>query len=155
MAQEFVGQFEEIFHDAGHHWTGCHGGIVCGRNLCIIAPMISFGFCAFVFASIVSEFWKGSRAIQAKESISLLKSAYELTWRNTRRYGGYLVHMGIVIMFVGFTGSAFNQHETVSIGHNKTVSFAGYDFTLKDVNDGDNPQLPIQPRVSVERLTPR
>ena len=102
-----------------------------------IAPVISFGLCAFVLASIVGEFWKGSRAIQAKENINLLKAAYELTWRNTRRYGGYLVHMGIVIMFVGFTGSAFSQHETVSIGENGTVSFAGYDFTLKGVNDGE------------------
>ena len=33
----------------------------------------------------------------------------ELTHRNTRRYGGYLVHMGIVLMFIGFTGHAFNQ----------------------------------------------
>ena len=30
----------------------------------------------------------------------------ELTHRNTRRYGGYLVHMGIVLMFIGFTGAA-------------------------------------------------
>ena len=104
-----------------------------------IAAVISFGLCAFVLASIVSEFWKGSRAIQAKESINLFKAAYELTWRNTRRYGGYLVHMGIVIMFVGFTGSAFNQHETVSIGLNQSVAFAGYDFKLVNVNDGDTP----------------
>lgn len=102
-----------------------------------IAAVMSFGLCAFVLASIASEFWKGSRAIQTKENINLLKAAFALTWRNTRRYGGYLVHMGIVIMFVGFTGSAFNQHETVSMGQNETVSFAGYEFTLKSVNDGD------------------
>jgi cytochrome c-type biogenesis protein CcmF len=101
--------------------------------------VISFSLCAFVLASIASEFWKGSRAIQAKENINLFKSVYELTWRNTRRYGGYLVHMGIVIMFVGFTGSAFNQHETVSIGLNQSLPFAGYDFKLINVNDGDTP----------------
>ena len=101
--------------------------------------IISFSLCAFVLASIASEFWKGSRAIQAKENINLFKSVYELTWRNTRRYGGYLVHMGIVIMFVGFTGSAFNQHETVSIGLNQSLPFAGYDFKLINVNDGDTP----------------
>ena len=109
--------------------------------------MISFGLCAFVLASIVSEFWKGSRAIQAKEKHQFFNAAYELTWRNTRRYGGYLVHMGIVIMFVGFTGSAFNQHETVSIGLNQTVNFGGYDFKVLNVNDGDTPELSIQPCV--------
>ena len=104
-----------------------------------IAPVISFGLCAFVIASIASEFWKGSRAIQLKENINLFRSAYELTWRNTRRYGGYLVHMGMVILFIGFTGSAFNQHETASIGLNETKNFAGYGFKVLGVNDGETP----------------
>ncbi len=39
----------------------------------------------------------------------------ELTHRNTRRYGGYLVHMGVVIMFIGFTGKAFDKDTTVEI----------------------------------------
>ncbi len=88
-----------------------------------MAALISFGLCAFVAATILSEFWKGSRAIQAKERLSLPRSAFELTWRNTRRYGGYLVHMGIVFMFIGFTGSAFNQHETrnLGVGQNHSV----------------------------------
>ena len=47
-------------------------------------------------ATILGEFWKGSRSIQMKEHIALPRAAFELTWRNTRRYGGYLVHMGIV-----------------------------------------------------------
>src|SRR5689334_16660271 len=65
------------------------------------AALISFGLCAFVLASIIGEFWKGSRAIQAKEHLPLPKAAFELTWRNTRRYAGYLVHMGVVFMFIG------------------------------------------------------
>jgi cytochrome c-type biogenesis protein CcmF len=103
-----------------------------------IAPVISFGLCAFVIASIVGEFWKGSRAIQAKENINIFKSAYELTWRNTRRYGGYLVHVGIVVMFIGFTGSAFDKKETISIALNQPHAFAGYVLKLLNVTDGEN-----------------
>jgi cytochrome c-type biogenesis protein CcmF len=102
-----------------------------------IAPLISFGLCAFVLATIASEFWKGSRAIQAKEHLSLPKAAFELTWRNTRRYGGYLVHVGIVIMFIGFTGGAFNKHETRNLGLNESLRFGGYELKLLSVNDGD------------------
>jgi cytochrome c-type biogenesis protein CcmF len=101
------------------------------------AALISFGLCAFVAGTIISEFWKGSRAIQVKEQRRFLESAFQLTWRNTRRYGGYIVHMGIVFMFIGFTGSAFNQHETREIGLNQSVRFAGYDVRLVNVNDGD------------------
>jgi len=104
-----------------------------------IAAILSFGLCAFVIGTIVSEFWKGSRAIQLKEHVSLPQAAVELTWRNTRRYGGYLVHMGIVFMFIGFTGSAFNLHETRNIGLNGTLRFGHYDLKLLNVNDGDTP----------------
>ncbi len=103
-----------------------------------IAPLISFGLCAFVTATIVSEFWKGSRAIQLKERVPLPRAAFELTSRNTRRYGGYLVHMGIVIMFIGFTGRAFDLHETRSVGLNQSLRFGHYDLKLLSVNNGDN-----------------
>ena len=106
-----------------------------------VAALISFGLCAFVLATILSEFWKGSRAIQAKEQLPLVRSGFELTWRNTRRYGGYIVHMGIVFMFIGFTGSAFTQHETRQLAVNQTLSFDGYDLKLLNVNDGENENL--------------
>ncbi len=104
-----------------------------------IAPLISFGLCAFVLSTIAGEFWKGSRAIQIKEHLPLPKAAFELTWRNTRRYGGYLVHVGIVLMFIGFTGSAFNQHETRNLGLNESLRFGRYDLKLLSVNDGETP----------------
>ena len=103
-----------------------------------IAPLISFGLCAFVTATIVSEFWKGSRSIQLKERVPLPRAAFELTSRNTRRYGGYLVHMGIVIMFIGFTGRAFDLHETRSVGLNQSLRFGHYELKLLSVNNGDN-----------------
>ncbi len=116
-----------------------------GAGIRDFAALISFGLCAFVAASILNEFWKGSRAIQVKEHLSLYRSAFELTWRNTRRYGGYLVHMGIVFMFIGFTGSAFNQHETRNLGIGQTTHFAGYDARLLNVanNDNDNFQTSV------------
>ena len=103
------------------------------------APLVSFGLCAFVATTIIAEFWKGSRAIQLKERLPFPKAVFELTWRNTRRYGGYLVHMGIVIMFIGFTGSAFDLHETRSLGLNQTLRFGHYDLKLLSVNNGENP----------------
>jgi cytochrome c-type biogenesis protein CcmF len=102
------------------------------------AALISFSLCAFVVATILGEFWKGSRAIQAKEKLSLPRSAVELTWRNTRRYGGYLVHLGIVAIFVGFTGSAFNLHETRNLSLGEKVRFGSFEMKLASVNDNSN-----------------
>jgi len=111
--------------------------ILAASGIYRIAPLISFGLCAFVLTTIIGEFWKGSRAIQAKERLPLPRAAFELTWRNTRRYGGYLVHMGIVFMFIGFTGSAFNLHETRDLGLDQSVRFGHYDLKLLSVNNGE------------------
>jgi len=103
------------------------------------APLLSFGLCAFVATTIIAEFWKGSRAIQLKERLPFPKAVFQLTWRNTRRYGGYLVHMGIVILFIGLTGSAFNKHETRSLGLNQSLRFGRYDLKLLSVTNDENP----------------
>ncbi|HTU47507.1 MAG TPA: heme lyase CcmF/NrfE family subunit [Bryobacteraceae bacterium] len=103
-----------------------------------VEALIAFSLCVFVATSIIGEFWKGAHAIRAKEHLPLPRAAFELTWRNTRRYGGYLVHMGIVFMFIGFTGSAFNLHETHNLGLGQSVHFGRYDLKLLSVNNGDN-----------------
>jgi cytochrome c-type biogenesis protein CcmF len=114
-----------------------------------IAPLISFGLCAFVLATVAGEFWKGSRAIQAKEHLSLPRAAFELTWRNTRRYGGYLVHVGIVLMFIGFTGSAFNKHETRSLSLNESLRFGHYDLKLLSVTEDETSDYQLS-RAAIE-----
>ena len=84
--------------------------------------LVSFGLCLFVTTTILFEFWKGASAIKAKSGMGLLPAMVELTHRNTRRYGGYLVHMAIVFMFIGFTGAAFNQDMTIEVAPGRHVS---------------------------------
>jgi cytochrome c-type biogenesis protein CcmF len=76
-------------------------------------PAIIIALCAFNVAVIVQEFARGvsaRRATAAKrgESESILAALFRLVEKNRRRYGGYIVHLGIVSMFVGFTGTAWN-----------------------------------------------
>ena len=113
-------------------------GLFASAAFIIRRPVFRSVSARFVTTTILGEFWKGSRSIQAKEQIALPRAAFELTWRNTRRYGGYLVHLGIVAMFIGFTGSAFNLHETHNLGLGQSVTFGHYDMKLANVNDGAN-----------------
>ncbi len=106
--------------------------------------LISFGLCAFVTCTIVMEFFKGARAIAIKNQINLLMATIELTHRNTRRYGGYMVHMGIVLMFIGFTGAAFNQDTTREVKLGDDFTLGNYQFHVKEVSDGDNPNYTWQ-----------
>jgi cytochrome c-type biogenesis protein CcmF len=100
--------------------------------------LISFGFCLFVALTVIAEFWKGARAISAKNKMNLARATFELTHRNTRRYGGYLAHMGIVLMFVGFTGAAFNESETQEVKVGDHMHVAGYDLRVIDIQHGEN-----------------
>jgi cytochrome c-type biogenesis protein CcmF len=100
--------------------------------------IISFGFCLFVILTVLAEFYKGARAIAAKSSMNLVRATVELTHRNTRRYGGYLVHVGIVLMFIGFTGHAFNQAEVKELNTGDTMRVGTYDLKMLDLQMGDN-----------------
>jgi cytochrome c-type biogenesis protein CcmF len=100
--------------------------------------LISFGLCLFVTWTILAEFYRGARAIRSKSGQNLLLAAVELTHRNTRRYGGYIVHLGIVLMFVGFTGSAFNQNTTVEVKVGDSLSLGRYELRVAEIRDGEN-----------------
>ncbi len=100
--------------------------------------LISFGFCLFVAVTIVIEFFKGAKQIAAKNQFNFAHAVVELTHRNTRRYGGYVVHMGIVLMFVGFTGAAFNQNRIDEMKPGDAVRLGQYQLTVKATNEGEN-----------------
>ena len=100
--------------------------------------LISLGFCLFVALTVIMEFYKGAKAIAAKNNFNLLHATAELTQRNTRRYGGYLVHMGIVLMFVGFTGHAFNQAEVKELNKGDTMQVGVYTLRMTDLQQGEN-----------------
>jgi cytochrome c-type biogenesis protein CcmF len=101
-------------------------------------PLISFGFCLFVALTVIAEFYKGARAISSKNQINFAHAVVELTHRNTRRYGGYIVHMGIVLMFIGWTGAAFNKDLTATVKIGEPFKIGPYELKVKAMNDGDN-----------------
>ena len=87
---------------------------------------ISFGLCAFVIVTIFSEFHRGAIARGSSSNESYLRALWTLCGRNKRRYGGYIVHFGFVLLFIGFTGNAFNQMREVSIKKGDSFEIAGY-----------------------------
>src|SRR5580698_2674177 len=78
-------------------WPTVAGLIVSGGLFAMgvrsFYALVSFGLCMFVLASVAMEFVKGANAIRSKDKASFVSSIIELTHRNTRRYGGYLVHV--------------------------------------------------------------
>ena len=103
-----------------------------------VYAVLCFGLCMFVTISISMEFYKGGRAISGKDKIGLIPAMIELTHRNTRRYGGYLIHIGVVLCFIGFAGAAFNKDLTAEIGEGQKMTIGRYELTLNNITFGEN-----------------
>jgi cytochrome c-type biogenesis protein CcmF len=76
-----------------------------------IGAVLLFCAAAFVFASLGQEFWRGWRARRATSSDSPPRALVSMVRRNRRRYGGYIVHAGIAVLFIGVAASSTFQHQ--------------------------------------------
>jgi cytochrome c-type biogenesis protein CcmF len=86
----------------------------------------------FVTLTILAEFYRGARVISARTRSNLLSSAAQLTMRNTRRYGGYVVHFGMVLVFLGISGQAFNQDKQMDMSAGSTMTLGPYNLHLQN-----------------------
>jgi cytochrome c-type biogenesis protein CcmF len=87
--------------------------------------------CLFVATTIGMEFYRGARVIRARSGLSFAASTVDLTLRNTRRYGGYIVHMGMVLIFVGLAGAAFNKDVQKEMKLGSTLQIGRYNLLLQ------------------------
>ncbi|HEY5924477.1 MAG TPA: cytochrome c-type biogenesis CcmF C-terminal domain-containing protein [Kofleriaceae bacterium] len=71
--------------------------------------LINFGICAFVFGSIGQEFWRGMLVRRRQTGSDPLTSLIGLVLSKRRKYGGYIVHLGVAVMFFGFAGKAYEH----------------------------------------------
>lgn len=76
---------------------------------------------AFVTGAIVQEFWRGARARMRMHAESAPVALGRLVSRNRRRYGGYLVHVAVVMFFVAFAGMAFKQETEATLKPGESV----------------------------------
>ena len=90
------------------------------------AAVINFSLCAMVFTTISQEFIRNLLIRKKNTGGDLLSAAIGMVLRNRRRYGGYLVHIGIVLMFLGFAGTAYQKESEVRVEPGKEVKIGKY-----------------------------
>jgi cytochrome c-type biogenesis protein CcmF len=94
------------------------------------AALAMFCLAAFVLAVVGQEFWRGVRARRAMSNDSVPRALVALVGRNRRRYGGYTVHAGIALLFVGIAAStAFQEARDVRLAIGETTRVEGYELT--------------------------
>jgi cytochrome c-type biogenesis protein CcmF len=77
--------------------------------------LVAYFLCGFVAGTILQEFYKGVSARRTIHGESIVRGLYHLVSRNRRRYGGYIVHAGIVMLFAAFAGLAFKVDYDVTL----------------------------------------
>lgn len=105
--------------------------------------LLTFTISAFVLTVIVIEFWKGTKARARIEGEGFARAFVHLVSRNRRRWGGYIVHVGIVVVFAGFAGSSFNQELRVNASPGDVMTIQSpyghtYDVTYETLSSGRN-----------------
>ena len=103
------------------------------------SPGLSVLLCTFVLGTIFQEFWRGTavRMKNAKEGV--FTALIELVARAKRRYGGYIVHAGLVSMYLGFTGAAYDVDKEAALRPGQSMEIGPYQVRY------DKPRMEVDP----------
>ena len=116
------------------------GGAVFALGVRVWTSGICFALCGFVIGTITQEFLRGARVRQNATGTDLFTALIGLVGRNKRRYGGYIVHVAIVLMFLGFAGEGFKQDEQVLLKPGQQAQVGDFTIRLDAVRVTDDGQ---------------
>ncbi len=111
------------------------GGVMFGFGIREFYPLMAFTLSLFVSATIVLEFIGGARARKKLTGEPILLAFPKVIWKLRRRYGGYIVHFGVVLVVVGITGStAFKLEKETTLQRGEVMNIGDYTLQYKDFN---------------------
>jgi cytochrome c-type biogenesis protein CcmF len=109
------------------------------REQSALYSLVTIMLSVMVATTVISEFVRGGRVIGRHTGQNLFASMMQLTRRNTRRYGGYIVHFGVIVIMIGFAGGAFNQDIERELKGGESMSIGPYTMTMRSNTQDDNP----------------
>jgi cytochrome c-type biogenesis protein CcmF len=104
-----------------------------------IFSFMAFTLGAGVVTAIAAEFLRGANVVRTQTGKNLAESTVLLVRRNTRRYGGYIIHFGIVTMFIGIAGGAFNQATEQEMSYGDTMTLGPYTMVCRSITQDSTP----------------
>jgi len=108
------------------------------KDISYFYSLMTIFLSSLVAFTVASEFYRGGRVISEKTGQGMFASMVQLTHRNTRRYGGYIVHIGVVLVMIGFSGSAFNQEKEMEMGYGDKMDIGSYQLVCRSYTQDDN-----------------
>ncbi|MDQ4095759.1 MAG: heme lyase CcmF/NrfE family subunit [Actinomycetota bacterium] len=131
------------------------GGVVLALGLSgirSVGALLAFGLAAFTAAVTISEFVRGSRVHRRRDGLSWPSALAKTLLRNRRRYGGYVVHLGVVLIVIGFAGAAFTVERQTELREGESMVIGDYTLTLTDAEESRTEEKEVTAfPVAVER----
>jgi cytochrome c-type biogenesis protein CcmF len=91
--------------------------------------LFTFGLIAFSIATIAQEFWRGAGVRRRQTGADWFTSLVGVTFAKRRKYGGYIVHLGMAVLFFGFVGQMYDRDRQVTVDHpGATWTLGSFDF---------------------------
>jgi len=111
------------------------------QDIAYFYSLMALGLATLVTLTIASEYYRGGKVIAGHTGQGMFASIVQLTHRNTRRYGGYIVHFGVVVVIIGFAGSAFNQEKEADKGmdYGDKMTIGSYTLVCRSYTQDDSP----------------
>ncbi|RMG16065.1 MAG: heme lyase CcmF/NrfE family subunit [Deltaproteobacteria bacterium] len=105
----------------------------------IHAPLavVTYGLCGFVAGTIVQEYLRGIRIRMKNAGEGALDATIGLVSKAKRRYGGYVIHFGVVLMFFGWAGNAYKLEKDVTLTRGEIASLGRYQIRYDDLRFGE------------------
>src|SRR5215212_4137991 len=104
-----------------------------------IGALLGFFLVALVILVTIYEYWRGAHARQRSQGENILTALWNLTGRNRRRYGGYIIHISMMLMAVGILGIEIFQVETQGrIGVGESLNLSNYTVTYRELASWDD-----------------
>ena len=113
-------------------------GLKPWQDISYFYSLMAIALCVLVTLTVASEFYRGGRVISKHTGQGMFASMVQLTHRNTRRYGGYIVHFGVVVVIIGFAGAAFNQDKEMEMKNGDQMTIGPYTLICRSSTEDDN-----------------
>ena len=104
--------------------------------------LLAFGLCAFTATAIVGEFLRGSRLYRTRGA-SRREALGRTLMRNRRRYGGYVVHLGVLLIVLGLAGAAFRTETQALVAVGDSMEVGEYTLVYEGLDRGSTPEKEI------------
>jgi cytochrome c-type biogenesis protein CcmF len=116
------------------------GAAVTALGIRFWSSGLCFALCGLVTATIVQEFWRGGKVRRKNTGTDMVTAIIGLVGRNKRRYGGYIVHLGIVLVFLGFAGNGTKKEELFRLKPGEQSRIGAYTLRHDGVKVSDDGQ---------------